>query len=105
MVADKKVEEYKNLRPTIKALGPVRVKQLVLRILDDLTAGSYKEAEILKEFPMSKSTLSRFTGIRWGKGRGASASDLLKNIVEVVGNNAMFNVYVVRTFWTGDVQN
>ena len=95
LVADKKVAEFKSLRPTIRFLGKKKVKKLVVKILDGLTQGGYKDADITEEFGLLKPTLSRFAGSRWGKGKDSSVPDLWRNVAEVAAGDARFTEAIV----------
>ncbi|MBN1551690.1 hypothetical protein JW979_09480 [bacterium] len=84
----KKDLEFEQLRPAIQSLGKENVKRLVLRILNDLEDGKYNSSQILIDFNLSKSALSRFAGIRWDKSFESAAEqgipDLWRNVAEVV---------------------
>jgi len=95
LTADKKVAELKSLRPSIRALGPVKIRLLVLEILYGLTHDSYRDIETAKNFGLSKAALSRFAGSRWGKGKDLSPPDLWRNVFEVAAGDAKFTEAIV----------
>ena len=64
-VANEKAENIRVQRQAIQALGRERLKQLVLRVFDQLLEGEYRDGEIAAAFNLSKATFSRFAGSRW----------------------------------------
>ncbi len=87
-IADEKVARIRELRPAIQALGKVKLKNLVLFILKALSEDRYEESQVARDFGLSKSTVSRFAGIRWDlPGR---IPDLWANVAHTLASHAPF---------------
>ncbi len=88
-VAEEKAENIQKQRRSIKSLGPEKLKSLILRVFEDLDCGEFKEGPLASEFHISKSTMSRFAGIRW-RDNGSSVPDLWRNTASVLSKNPIF---------------
>ena len=64
-VADEKADTIDQQRPAIRAMGPVPLRRLILRIFEDLSTSRYQEGKMARAFGLSTSTFSRFAGSRW----------------------------------------
>ena len=69
-------------RPSIRALGPERLQQLVTRILEDHLSGTYKPNAVAREYGLQPSNLSHFAPKKWRLGR--KTPDLWAYVLEVV---------------------
>ena len=92
-VAKEKAANIQAQRPAIRALGPAKLREMIRRIFDDLADDRYCLTEVAQQYGLSKATLSRFAGIRWGprqRRMGTSIPDLYRNMAQVVGSDADF---------------
>ena len=104
VVADEKTKNIKRQRPSIRALGEERLKDLVLRIFNDLSSGKYEDKNVARDFGLKKATFSRFAGSRWLLTKSA-IPDLWLNTAEVLSSNPTFKeVTIVAGVWK-EVQN
>jgi len=91
MVTVKKDLENEHLRPAIRALGKEKIKELVVRIIEDIAYGEYNSSQILEDYHLSKSALSRFAGNRRDTSFESVARknipDLWRNLAEVIMSN------------------
>jgi hypothetical protein len=65
VVAAEKAENIGLQRVAVQALGPARLRELVLHIFERLDSGEYHDAEIAARFSLSPSSFSRFAGSCW----------------------------------------
>lgn len=88
VVASEKVENIAQQRPAIQALGPVRLRELVLYIFERLDLGEYHDGEIAARFSLSAASFSRFAGSRWlgrlGQNSRTDLPDLWVNCARVL---------------------
>ena len=94
-VADEKSESIHKQRPAIRKLGSEKVRQLVLRILNEYVEQGSKDINIAKEFNLTKATFSRFAGREW-KNRGKDIPDLWRNIARIVHRDPHFYEAAIR---------
>jgi len=64
-VAQEKADRIEDMRPSIRKLGPDRLKHLVLYIFHALSTGSYNQQETASLFDLAEPSLSRFAGRDW----------------------------------------
>jgi len=99
-VADEKSGSIHEQRPAIRKLGREKVRQLVLRILDDYVEQGYKDIDIAKEFNLTKATFSRFAGRDWKKsGKDGSSTvvpDLWLNIAKIINRDPHFSEAAIK---------
>jgi hypothetical protein len=93
VVAEEKVKEAKKLRRSIRQLGPERIRQLVLRIFEEIGTGTYSDKVIAEEFTLSKATFSRFAGSHWFQNH-SSIPDLWLNTAKILSKNELFREVV-----------
>ncbi|MEM9415182.1 MAG: hypothetical protein AAGA29_06880 [Planctomycetota bacterium] len=89
-VAHEKAGSPERLRSSIAALAPAQIKQLVLRIFEDVVGGCYHPSAIAREFGLHKSTLTRFAASRWRPGDGSPTPDLWLNTAQVLAHQPQF---------------
>jgi hypothetical protein len=91
-VANEKARNLKRQRPAIRALGPDKLRALVLRIFEDLLQELYEQNKVAKEFGLSISTMSRFSGCDWRKAEGDPnrIPDLWRNTAQVIAKSGRF---------------
>ena len=94
-IADEKSASIQEQRPAIRKLGSEKVRQLVLRILNDYVEQGYKDINIAKEFNLTKATFSRFAGRDWKK-RGKDIPDLWRNIARIMHRDPHFSEAAIR---------
>ena len=87
-VADEKSADIVNQRRSIRKLGKDKLKQLVLRVFEDIETGEYQDQLVAKEFGLSKSTFSRFAGSRWHETN--RIPDLWMNTAQVLASKPEF---------------
>lgn len=88
VIADEKVARIRELRPAIQALGKANLRKLVIFIIEALSEDRYEESQVARDFGLSKSTVSRFAGIRWEfPGR---IPDLWANVAHTLASHAPF---------------
>jgi len=98
-IADEKSESIHEQRPAIRKLGQEKVRQLVLRILNDYVEQGYKDVDIAKEFNLTKATFSRFAGRDWKKSTDGSSTvvpDLWLNIAQIIHRDPHFSEAAIR---------
>lgn len=93
-VAGEKVANIHALRPAIRAMGKEALERLILDIFSDLAGqGDYELNQLAREYKISKSTLSRFAGIKWKEGKDSNVKyfpDLWQNTAEILGKDPVF---------------
>lgn len=79
-------------RPSIRRLGPEKIEQLVIAILDVLLEPGKSFESLAEEFELSKSTMSRFAGEDWSKtgSSGADVPDLWNNAAHLLSTCPAF---------------
>ena len=90
VVAEEKAGNIHLLRRSIQKLGPKKLKEMILRIFEDLGCDSLKDGDIAKDFGLSKSSYSRFAGSRWLDTSNAIPPDLWANTAHVLSTNPDF---------------
>jgi hypothetical protein len=99
-VADKKVLHIKRLRRSIQKLGEVALRELILKIFEDLTNDEFELIKTANQFGINKSTLSRFAGSRWFElskdDKNPKIPDLWKNTAKVLAENTDYMEMVIR---------
>jgi hypothetical protein len=103
-VADEKSADIENQRRSIKNLGAEKLKQLVLRIFEDLDAGSFQDHRIAEDFELSKSTFSRFAGSQWRASDTDYIPDLWLNTAQVLSTRPEFKEAAVEAGVWGEVE-
>jgi len=103
-VADEKSTDIENQRRSIKNLGAQRLKHLVLRIFEDLDAGTFEDHHIAKDFGLSKSTFSRFAGSQWQASDTDKIPDLWLNTAQVLSTRPEFKEAAVEAGVWGEVE-
>lgn len=89
VVAEEKARNIQHQRRSIKSLGKKTLKQLILRIFNDLSYGEYKDGKVAKQFGLSKATFSRFAGSQWLETESAMP-DLWLNTAQVLSEHPTF---------------
>lgn len=87
-VADEKSADIVNQRRSIRKLGKDKLKQLVLRVFEDIETGEYQDQLVAKKFGLSKSTFSRFAGSKWHDSN--RIPDLWMNTAQVLASKPEF---------------
>jgi len=93
-LADEKVHNIDSLRPAIRALGPSRLRNLILDVFAGLRTGRFEEGALAQRYGVSRSTFSRFCGSQW-KRRSPSETplkvpDLWANLANLLANPEVF---------------
>lgn len=89
-VAHEKAQTPERLRTSIAALGPERIKSLILGIFEDMIQGTYHPASTARRFGLHKSTLTRFAAARWHPGDDRPVPDLWLNTAQVLASQPRF---------------
>ena len=89
-IAEEKSGDIDNQRRSIRKLGKEKLEMLVIRIFEDLDAGTFKDQQIAKDFGLSKATFSRFAGSRWHASATAAIPDLWQNTAHVLSTHPEF---------------
>ncbi|MBI1931198.1 MAG: hypothetical protein HYS24_01510 [Ignavibacteriales bacterium] len=87
LIADEKSKTADQQRPAIRNLGKEKIKDLVVRILEDILYEKKRDIKIAQEFGITKATYSRFAGSDWKKNEGGEVPDLWKNIAKIIMQN------------------
>jgi len=90
LVADEKCRNLPTLRPAIRALGDKKLRQLILRVFEELGDGTFHDTALARDFGVSKATLSRFLGNRSAVGSDSSIGDLWRNTAQVLASTPAF---------------
>ena len=90
VVAEEKAENIDQQRPSIRALGPDMLRQLIRRIFTELSEGCYEGQALAQAFGLSKATLSRFAGSRWQTSHSAKVPDLWLNVARTLAVRSAF---------------
>ncbi len=64
-VAEEKADRIDEQRSAIAALGPLAVREMVLRIFEEIAAGEVNDHQIAQEYGITKPTYSRWAGSSW----------------------------------------
>jgi hypothetical protein len=93
-VAEEKAENIADQRPTIRALGPSRLRKLIMTVFDSLAEDRFNAERIAMDYGLSKATFSRFAGSRWAGGDdiadGGDIPDLWRNTAHVLAGHEDF---------------
>ena len=93
-IASEKAATIGQQRRAIRALGPEKLKTLVVTVLENVINPSTSDSAIATQFGISKGTLSRFAGRDWRKNRGLDATngvpDLYRNVSHLMGRTPRF---------------
>ncbi|MBW1784113.1 MAG: hypothetical protein JRL30_25660 [Deltaproteobacteria bacterium] len=89
VVSEEKVDNIEEQRSAIRAIGKVKLKQLILRIFSEITTDEYSDGRLAKDFGIPKATFSRFAGSQWHE-KGTSIPDLWCNTAMVLSENPVF---------------
>ena len=89
-VANEKAENLHHQRPAIQALGPSRLRRLILDIFEDLSQDCYDAQRLAATFGLSKATLSRFAGSRWSGRQSMPIPDLWANTAQTLAGHEPF---------------
>jgi hypothetical protein len=103
-VAEEKTRNIHQQRRSIRALGEERLKQLILRIFEDINCGKYEDKKIASQFNLSKATFSRFAGSRWLL-TASTLPDLWRNTAQMLSNHPIFKEVAVDTGVWEEVQS
>jgi len=90
IVAEEKAENIEHQRPAIRQLGTDKLKELIHTVFARLACEDYVEQTVAACFGMSKSTLSRFAGSRWGNCLDCSVPDLWRNMAQTLAGHSAF---------------
>jgi hypothetical protein len=89
IVADEKAMNIQKQRRSIRVLGQEKLKQLILRVFQDISHDDYNDGKIARYFGLSKATFSRFAGSRW-KASNKRIPDLWLNTAQVLSTHPDF---------------
>ena len=96
-IAMEKCAEINNQRRSIRRLGKDALRALILRIFEDLDAGTFQDNRIAKDFGLSKATFSRFAGSRWQSSETTTIPDLWLNTAQVLAGRPEFKEAAIKT--------
>jgi hypothetical protein len=89
IVAEEKVLNIQQQRPSIRALGETQLRKMILQIFEDISYDDYKDSKIAKDFGLTKATYSRFAGSRWQQSE-SDVPDLWRNTAQVLKDHSIF---------------
>jgi hypothetical protein len=104
VIAKEKARNIQLQRRSIKALGEERLRQLILRIFENLNCGEYEDGKVARDFGIAKATFSRFAGSRWFQ-KASAIPDLWRNTAEVLSENPIFEEVAKSAGVWEEVQN
>lgn len=91
IVTLEKIEHFDRLRPAIRKLGKPVLRQLIIRIFNDLSDEVFEDQVIANDFGIAKATFSRFAGSKWKdrlqNSQDSSIPDLWHNAARVLGSS------------------
>lgn len=87
-VAEEKAANIDSQRRAIRILGRLRLKQLILRIFDNLAQEAYEEKRLAEAFGISRATFTRFAGSRWKMDADGRIPDLWANTAQTLAAHA-----------------
>ena len=90
VVADEKAANIDLQRPAIRALGKLQLKQLILRIFENLAQEAYEEKRLADVFGISRTTFTRFAGSRWEAALARRVPDLWANTAQTLATHGPF---------------
>ena len=88
VVAEEKVSRIQDLRLSIKALGPSRLKELILHIFRQLQTDDYNQSELAALHEIEEPSLSRFAGKNWND--FSTVPDLWVNTAQVLASDERY---------------
>jgi hypothetical protein len=94
-IADEKADSIEQQRPAIRNLGKEKLKQLVFKILNNITKRGYKDIEIAHEFKLTKATFSRFAG-KFHKKRKIGDSPIIPDLWENIAQFVIKDPYFIQ---------
>ena len=89
VVADEKAANINRQRRSIKALGKVKLRQLVLSVFENIADKEDHDGKLAKRFSLSQATYSRFAGSRWFQTESV-VPDLWLNTAHILATNGAF---------------
>ena len=104
VVADEKVENIDQLRPSIRNLGKNKLKRMIHRIFEDVNSQEYEGGKIAQDFGISKATVSRFAGSCWTKMK-SPIPDLWLNTAKVLRQLKIFKEVAIQTGYLEMAEN
>jgi hypothetical protein len=88
VVAEEKVCCIQGLRPSIRALGPSRLRELILQIFRRLQVEEYDQSALALLFQLKEPSLTRFAGDHWSD--LSNVPDLWVNVAQLLARNDRF---------------
>ena len=104
VVSNEKAADIHKQRRSIRNLGEERLKQLILRIFEDIKYDDYRDKEIAAEYGISKATFSRFAGSNWAKAKSA-VPDLWHNTANVLSQHEAFREVAIEAGYLKKVES
>lgn len=104
VVADEKVENLHQQRPSIQKLGGPALKKLILAIFEDLARECYQEKRLAEEYGLDRSSFTRFAGSRWRVSVNGRPPDLWANVAETLAGHEAFMEVARQTGVWADVE-
>lgn len=94
-VADEKASHPTQVRPSIRKLGPDKIRKMILEVFENLVDGQRTDQQIADRFGISKATFSRFAGRSWSnrpppEGPLLEIPDLFRNTAQVLASTPAF---------------
>ncbi len=96
LVAEEKAENIDKQRRSIQALGQEKLKDLILRVFEDIDCDCYSQRKVGRDFDLAPATLTRFSGSAWHI-KGSAIPDLWINTAHVVSNHDAFREVAQET--------
>lgn len=103
LVAEEKARNIHLQRPAINRIGSRKLKELILRIFNDLDTGDSRDGQVAEDFGLSKAAFSRFAGRNWQKAR--ALPDLWVNTAYVLSRYPVFCDMAMEAGIMEQVQN
>jgi hypothetical protein len=103
-VAEEKSAGIENQRRSIRQLGKKKLKQLILRIFEDLESDAFQNQQVAQDFGLSKATFSRFAGSKWQSSGTDTIPDLWLNTAQVLASNKNFKEAAIQAGIYKDVE-
>lgn len=103
-VAEEKSADIENQRRSIRQLGKEKLKQLILRIFEDLESDTFKDQQVARDFGLSKATFSRFAGSKWQSSGTDTIPDLWLNTAQVLASNKDFKEAAIQAGVFKDIE-
>ncbi len=100
-VAKEKVEIIGQLKPSVRALGKDKLKDMILAVFEGHESGELAEGALARRFGMSAPSFSRFCGSAWAKGKAKPCLEkipvLWKNLAQLFARHEQFIKVAKRT--------